>query len=190
MGSRLEICCGLQAVAHRRSARRGLLRPFHDANGPTTSRRRHGSLRTACPAHTLEAGSVRRAWPASAASRRGQLSTARSTRDIRASHCEWRRCAATPARSLTEIARSGRRSCAYSRLGPHHGDLLPFGKAKISPRYRGQVDRWHTASVTEPPRPHGTLHAARDRRVFARKALGDLRPERPLKIPAYRRTTR
>src|SRR6478735_7100758 len=37
MGSRLEICCGLHAVAHRRSARRGLLRPFHDANGPTTS---------------------------------------------------------------------------------------------------------------------------------------------------------
>ena len=34
MGSRLEICCGLHAVAHRRSARRGLLRPFHDANGP------------------------------------------------------------------------------------------------------------------------------------------------------------
>ena len=32
-----EICCGLQAVAHRRSDRRGLLRPFHDANGPVTS---------------------------------------------------------------------------------------------------------------------------------------------------------
>jgi transposase InsO family protein len=37
MGSRLEICCGLHAVAHRRSARLGLLRPFHDANGPTAS---------------------------------------------------------------------------------------------------------------------------------------------------------
>src|SRR5215217_2425181 len=36
MGSRLEICWGLQAVAQRRSARRGLLRPFHDAKGPTT----------------------------------------------------------------------------------------------------------------------------------------------------------
>src|SRR6478736_2636430 len=48
MGSRLEICCGLQAVAHRRSARRGLLRPFHDANGPLTcpfsSRRTPDSL--------------------------------------------------------------------------------------------------------------------------------------------------
>src|SRR4029079_4329189 len=48
MGSRLEICCGLHAVAHRRSARRGLLRPFHDANGPlpapVSSRRTPESL--------------------------------------------------------------------------------------------------------------------------------------------------
>src|SRR3954470_8364533 len=33
-----EICCGLHAIAHRRSARRGLLRPFHGlAAGPATA---------------------------------------------------------------------------------------------------------------------------------------------------------
>jgi hypothetical protein len=34
-GSRFAICSGLHAVTHRRSARRGLFRPFHSrATGP------------------------------------------------------------------------------------------------------------------------------------------------------------
>ena len=63
-------------------------------------------------------------------------------------------------------------------------------KQRYLPDTGVKLDRWHTASVTEPPRPHGTRHAARHRRIFARKALGDLPPECPLKIPAYRRPSR
>ena len=96
---------------------------------PPHSRRSHGLLRIACPAHTLEVESVQRAWPASVAWRRGQLSTAQSTRGIRACRCERRRCAAALVRSLTEIARVGLRSCAYSRLRPASRRSAPVRKS-------------------------------------------------------------
>jgi uncharacterized protein YbjT (DUF2867 family) len=46
--------------------------------------------------------------------------------------------------------------------------------------------RWHPASVTEPPRPDRSRHAARDRSIFTRQSLGDPSPERAFEISAHR----
>src|SRR3954470_23209804 len=65
MRSRAEICSGLHAVAHRRSARRGLLRPFHGAvAGPVTA---VPSGRRTLPARRSCTYSRSRSWAASLA---------------------------------------------------------------------------------------------------------------------------
>ena len=39
-----------------------------------------------------------------------------------------------------------------SPLGPQHRDLLPFGERQVPAGRFGKADRWHAATVTEPPR--------------------------------------
>ena len=40
-------------------------------------------------------------------------------------------------------------------LDTQDGDLLAFGERQVTPRERGERDRWHPASVPEPARPDG-----------------------------------
>src|SRR5712691_8248275 len=49
-------------------------------------------------------------------------------------------------------------------------DLLPFGERQVPARHRSERDRWHPASLTEPPGPDRLRHAALHRGVFARHA--------------------
>ncbi len=67
-------------------------------------------------------------------------------------------------------------------------DLLTLSQRQVPPRQRGQHDRRHPASLTEPPRPDRLRHASHDRRVLARHAASDRLPEpNPVLAPSSRR---
>src|SRR5512144_2678755 len=151
MRSRAEICSGLQAVAHLRSWRRGLLRPFHGL--------------TAGPATAVPSG--RRTLPASRSwtYSRSRLSAAslavlgrRATSS--AFHCATDgRYSSLPPRVAAQLARDCRRRPAdltrdlahALALGTKQRDLLALCKAQITARKRVAQERRHPATLPEPP---------------------------------------
>src|SRR6266581_907924 len=68
-------------------------------------------------------------------------------------------------------------------LRPQQGDLLAVGKRQVAPRRRGQADRWHAASFSEPSCSHRRGHAAHDGGVLAGQPRSDLAPEPLLDLP-------
>jgi hypothetical protein len=66
-------------------------------------------------------------------------------------------------------------------LGPKDRDLFPFRERQVAARQRGQTDRRHAATLTEPPHSHRRRHTSLPAGVLARQPSGDRLPE-PLPI--------
>ena len=77
-------------------------------------------------------------------------------------------------RRPTQPSRHRPHPCA---LGMRDRDLLTFREGQIAARHRSQTDRWHPASLTEPPRPHRLRHPSDTGRVLARHPASDRLPE-------------
>ena len=189
----VAICSGLQAVPHRRSCAAPVAAtlPRHVRPGDRPSRRRRRPPRPDV-LHVL--AQPRRwppAWPASGAARPARPSTARPRPGRPAPRHGSRRCGAARARSSTGRGPAPRAISRTPQPGPFkHRDLLTLGERQVPARRLGQADRWHAATVAEPPRTHRPRHAHRDPGVLTGDAPGDQPPERPLHTPRRRRPAR
>src|SRR5665647_2618124 len=123
---------------------------------------------------------------------RRNAATRGGRRDYRASvaqwHCELRARPPKPTTSgcvAAQLARDRR-----GRTTQHHGDLphavttgaqhrnlLPLGEGQVPPRRRGQRQRCHPASVTEPSRPDWRRRTDDFSGPLARDPRGDQHPE-------------
>src|SRR3954449_5022499 len=171
--SRAEICSGLHALAHRRSARRGLLRPFHGAiAGPATA---VPSGRRTLPAS--------RSWTYSR-SRSSAASLAVLGRRATSSafHCATEaRYSSLPPR-VAALRRSSREIVDGDRPISRAISLTPLPSARnsaISSRSAKQRYRHETASrssVAIPPRSRNHRTPAADETPTAAAASSLLRP--------------
>jgi hypothetical protein len=97
-----------------------------------------------------------------------------STRDTPNRHYGWRRCAATPARSLTPPVRSDEPPPVRCSLVPAKRNLLAFGKRKISSgmrlRRRPEHCWWHSACLPEPSHSDRLRYVGAGRSIFTRQA--------------------
>src|SRR3954465_11699897 len=203
MRSRAEICSGLHAVAHRRPARRALLRPFHGAvAGPVTAVRWG---RRTLPARRSCTYSRSRGSAASLAvlGRRATSSAFHCATDRRYSSLPPPRrpvlqLAASRRRVASQLARDRRRRAAELTrdrahalaFGTKQGDLLTLGKAQVPARLGVAQQRGHPATLTKPPDASGRRHPDRGGRILAAQALGDLTPEPQLSLAPMRRLAR
>lgn len=182
---RCEICSGLHAIAHRRSCRCGLFRPFH-ASGQSTT--------------TLPSGRrtpfTRRSWTYSRSlalvtnfaffGRFAACCAFHCATSARYS-CLPPRVAALVAQLAEIVPGSRSRSCGRSHAC---AELLWRGEAR-SPRVprrtdndlrAGEADRRHAASVTKPTGPDRHRHAHRQRRLGGGDTRRDQTPELPLHL--------
>ena len=113
--------CRAHALAHRRSALRALLRPFHDANGPTTSPFSSRITPESLSCTYSREVRVQRVWLPWVALPQDRLSIAQLMCGTRACRRGWQRCGGVLARSSTVIAPIW---SAISRM------LIPFARSR------------------------------------------------------------
>ena len=174
--SRPEICSGLHAVAHRRSWRRGLLRPFHGLiagpahRGPVGPAHLAGEPVLHVLAQPVVGGELGRLRDGAPSAR---PSTAPPTPGTRACRRGWPRCAAAPARSSTATARSRARSRA--RPCPRRAAT----RSPRAPRSTGTGTRPASSmNVAIPPRSRNHRTASRRDTPTACAASSLLKPSR------------
>src|SRR3954451_17636378 len=169
------ICSGLQAVAHRRSARWGLFKPFQIVDGPAAT---VPSGRCNCPLSRVWtyscsrgfARELRRLGPPSGGLRlplRDRRSVVRLTATGRGVPSQLTRDRAGIALELT----TDRPDPETLRL--QHSEVLTLVEGQVAAGGLGQDQRRHAASVAKPPRRDWRGHADLECGVLRAPSLRD-----------------